>query len=152
MSFEIGAIISDFLTLVLGIYLCYLAISGKRASTGLTPKSRPLPLLPVKAFFMLIGFYTICWSFIQFGLDFGIVSHNSKIFLIFGSFNNSIGRAFIDIFLITWFALFGFSMARFLLASNKARSSRLLAAFGFAASIAVIVSSCYLLVRLIRTF
>lgn len=150
MMFEFGAIVVDLLVFALGTYLCYLGIVSKRASAGLRPRSSQLPLLPVKALFILIGIYTICWSAIQIGLDFGFLNGSSKSFLLLRAFNRSIGRAFVEIFLLIWFTLFGSNMARQLFSTGKARSTRLIASLAVAGSILVVVGSCCLLVRLFK--
>lgn len=150
MFFKVGATASHFFVLALGIYLCYLAFAGKRASSGLTPRSHQLPIQPVKALFVVGSTYVITWSTIQLGLDFGALNTSSKPVLLLEAFHRSVGRAFIEIFLLVWFALFGWSMARLCFARGISPLGRFFAVFGLVASLVVVIANCCLLVRLVR--
>jgi hypothetical protein len=150
MVFKSLVMAVDTLFLVLGVYLGYLAMTGKRASTGLKPRSHQLPLLPVRVLFILGSIYAVAWSSIHLGFDFGLLSKNSKPFLLLDAFNRSIGAGFIEIFLLIWFAIFGWSMARLCFAPGITLPARFFAALGFALSTGVVLCNCYLLIRLIK--
>src|SRR5438552_1525191 len=112
---KFGVILTDMFSLFLGCCFIYFVLAGKRASTGMNPRNPPFPLLLAKALFMVGGIYFVTRSCIHLGLDFDLLQHGSKSVLFLASFNNHIGRAFIELFLLVWFALFGINMFTFLI-------------------------------------
>jgi hypothetical protein len=145
---KFGVILTDIFALSLGCCFIYFMLAGKRASTGMNPRNPPFPLLLAKALFMVGGTYFVSWSCIHLGLDFGLLKDSSRPVLFLASFNSHIGRAFIELFLLVWFALFGISMFPFLIGKEKALATRLLGLFAFLTSVLVFGANVYLLVRL----